>query len=83
MRVKDYVFRPPPPGSLIRNRQPVGPYSRTMPRLLWRSKGGSGFLWARYPCKETVIDTNTAAIHAPPLQGNLAHKKQPHPVGPP
>jgi len=23
--------------SLIRNRHPVGPYSRTMPRLLWRS----------------------------------------------
>ena len=23
--------------SLIRNRQPVGPYSRTMPTLLWRS----------------------------------------------
>ena len=22
---------------LIRNRNPVGPYSRTMPRLLWRS----------------------------------------------
>ena len=23
--------------SLIRNRHPVGPYSRTMPRLLWWS----------------------------------------------
>jgi len=23
--------------SLIRNRHPIGPYSRAMPRLLWRS----------------------------------------------
>ena len=30
--------------SLIRNRHPVGPYSRTMPRLLWRSWGGRQFL---------------------------------------
>ena len=26
--------------SLIRNRHPVGPYRRTIPRLLWRSWGG-------------------------------------------
>ena len=30
--------------SLIRNRNPVRPYSRTMPRLLWRSWGGGRFL---------------------------------------
>jgi hypothetical protein len=30
--------------SLIRNRHPVGPYSRTLPRLLSRSRGGGGFL---------------------------------------
>ena len=29
--------------SLVRNRHPVGPYSRTMPRLLWQFQGG-GFL---------------------------------------
>jgi len=41
-------FQFPVPGayrgtSLIRNRHPVGPYSRTMSRLLWRSLGGDGF----------------------------------------
>ena len=41
-------YRPQVPGyeppyratSLIRNRHPVGPYSRTMPRLLWWCEGG-------------------------------------------
>ena len=28
--------------SLIRNRNPLGPYSRTTPRALWRSYGGGG-----------------------------------------
>jgi len=27
--------------SLIRNRAPPGPYSRTMPRALWKSQGGA------------------------------------------
>ena len=36
--------------SLIRNSPPQGSYSRTMPRALWESYGGGGFLGARYPC---------------------------------
>jgi len=28
--------------SLIRNSTPPGPYSRTMPRVLWWPKGGGG-----------------------------------------
>ena len=28
--------------SLIRNRPRLGPYSRTMPKALWWSKGGGG-----------------------------------------
>jgi len=35
--------------SLIRNHHPVGPYSRTMPRLLWRSWGGGRFLMREVP----------------------------------
>ena len=35
--------------SLIRNRHPVGPYSRTMPRLLWWSWGGWRFLMSEVP----------------------------------
>jgi len=35
--------------SLIRNRHPVGPYRRNMPRLLWRSTGGGGFLISEVP----------------------------------
>ena len=39
----------------IRDHHPVGPYRKTMPRLLWRSQGGGGdFLWARYPCSSTA-----------------------------
>jgi len=30
--------------SLIRNSAPLGPYNRTIPRALWRSYGGGGFL---------------------------------------
>ena len=33
--------------SLIRNRHPVGPYSRTMPRLLWRSWGWGAVSYER------------------------------------
>jgi len=35
--------------SLIRNRHLVGPYSRTMPRLLWWSYGGGRFLMSEVP----------------------------------
>ena len=30
--------------SLIRNSAPLGPYSRTIPRVLWWSQGGGLFL---------------------------------------
>ena len=30
--------------SILRNSTPLGPYSRPMPRALWWSYGGSGFL---------------------------------------
>ena len=35
--------------SLIRNRRPLGPYSRTMPRALRGSKGGGRFLMSEVP----------------------------------
>ena len=38
--------------SHIKNCHPLGPYSRSMPRALWWSQGGGGFLRARYPCSE-------------------------------
>ena len=51
LRVQGYLAhkRQPPPRtyrgtSIIRKRTPLGPYSRTMPRLLWRSWGGGWFL---------------------------------------
>ena len=31
------------------NAPPLGPYSRTMPRLLWRSRGGGRFLMSELP----------------------------------
>ena len=33
--------------SLVRNRHPVGPYSRTMQRLLWWCLGGVAFFYER------------------------------------
>ena len=35
--------------SLMRNRHPVGPCSRSMPRLLGRSWGGRRFLMSKVP----------------------------------
>ena len=36
-------------GTSLENRHPVGPYSRTMPKLLWRSWGGGRFLMSEVP----------------------------------
>ena len=35
--------------SLIRNSTPIGPYSRTMSRVLWWFKGGRLFLMSEVP----------------------------------
>jgi len=35
--------------SLIRNRRPLGSYSRTIPRALWGSYGGGHFLMGEVP----------------------------------
>jgi len=35
--------------SLIRNRAPLGPYSRTMPMALWKPWGGGLFLMSEVP----------------------------------
>ena len=45
-RVLSEHYRGP---SLIRNRQPVGLYSRPLPRVLWRSQGGGCFLLGEVP----------------------------------
>ena len=37
--------------SLTRNRTPLGPYRRPMPRILEGvPRGGGIFLWVRFPC---------------------------------
>ena len=41
--------------SFIRNRHPAGPYSRTMPRLLWRSYGGGRFLMSEVPLYRSCL----------------------------
>jgi len=49
--------------SLIRNTPLLGPYSRTIPRVLWWSLGGGGsFLWARYPCREEEDHASSSAV---------------------
>ena len=53
----------------IRNRHPVGPCSRTMPRLSWRSWGGMRFLMSEIPLY----------MNPWPRKGNT---KTPTPLGP-
>ena len=39
--------------TLIRNHLPLGPYSRPLPRVLWRSlRGGGQFLMSEVPLQE-------------------------------
>ena len=58
--------------SLMRNSLPLGPYSRPVPRNLWWSWEGGLFR-----VSEVTLKVGR------PLQGYLAHKKQPLPLGPP
>ena len=46
--------------SLIRNCLLVGPYSRTMPRALWWSKGGLQFLMSDVPLYEFRHQPNSS-----------------------
>ena len=47
--------------SLIRNCHPVGPYSRTLPRLLWPFYRGGSFLYERGTPVQTVASSNAAS----------------------
>ena len=39
--------------SLIRKRTPLAPYSKTMPRALWKPQGGGLFLMSEVPLYNT------------------------------
>ena len=47
-RERNLVYRST---SFVRNRRPLGPYSRNMPRALWWSLGVGVFLSATHPCR--------------------------------
>jgi len=71
--------------SLIRNIAPLGPFSRNMPRAIWWSQGGGLFLMREVPlyrgspsCRKPKSEVD----HEASLQGYLAHKKTPTPLGP-
>ena len=42
--------------SLVRNCNPLGPYSRTIPRVLRGSQGGMRFLMSEVPLWRQVLD---------------------------
>ena len=67
--------------SLIRKRTALGPYSRTMPRVLGGPRGVSFLLWARYPCT-SLIRSRGVRLLVSDVQGYLAHKKAPPALGP-
>ena len=50
--------------SLIRKHLSLGPHSRPMPRVIWRSEGVGVFLSARYPCRALAF----RAISPPGVQ---------------
>ena len=51
-----------PPATLIRNRTPLGPYRRPMPRVIGGPKEVGGFLCARYPCDRLWHDPAEARM---------------------
>ena len=53
--------------SLIRNRPPLGPYSRTMPRALWWSYGGREILVSEVSLKgsQGVNDQGLEVVPCP------------------
>ena len=60
--------------SLIRNSAPVGPYRRTMPRLLWRSWGGAAVSYERGTLQVGVLKAFV------PMGDAFNHLSSEHPV---
>jgi len=60
-RVREYSLNPEPyrGTSLIRNRPPLGPYSRTMSKGLWWPYGGVIFLESEVPLYTLHPETQT------------------------
>ena len=52
--------------SSIRNRLPVGPYRRTMPRVVGGSWGGGRFLMGEVPMYDVLASTGQAVSRQPP-----------------
>ena len=55
--------------SLVRKRAPLGPYSRPLPRVLWRSSGGGRFLLGEVPLYRGPGKRSSGAIESKKLQG--------------
>ena len=49
-------------GGLKRNCPPIGPYSRTMPKALWRSLGGAQFLVSEVPLHALPLGMETLPL---------------------
>jgi len=80
--------------SLIINHPPLGPYRRPMPRFIGEYHGGGRLLMSEVPLNMVAMlistrETRTFAPwicehpHRDCVQGYLAHKRQPPPLGPP
>ena len=80
--------------SLRRNKASLGPFSRTMPRDTVVALGGGGVLFEEEEEEEAAQNEGECALlrdaldaaeynPAAPVQGYLAQKKQPPPLGPP
>ena len=61
--------------SLTRNRRPLGPYSRTMPRALWGSQGAGRFLRSEVPLycvgMDSWADILTSAVETTNPHGKI------------
>ena len=68
----------------MRNTPPVGPYSSPVPRDLSWSWGGGLFIMSEVSHSGLYIDPRGGShFEAERLQGYLAHKKTPTPLGHP
>ena len=63
--LSDQGRRPPARAPPLDMETPTGPYSRTLPRALWRTLGGAKFLMGGVPLQSTLRDAEPTPARLP------------------
>ena len=61
---------------LIRNRRPLGPYSRTVPKALWGSEGGARFRFSEVPLISFMVTSFGPSPGCPKVQNRRDRPRQ-------